>query len=440
MLVMVAVVAGAAGIDCTYADSWLLASQRDYVSENGDFSAQVIPAAEKRKPKLRVFGIEGTSKRPLWQCELKNKVAPVEVFTSDDGKYVVANDEWGGIGYGEFVVAFYGSSGLIKNYSMEEVLHLPEDITSEELWRLVPHTISSRHWYKDSIKFLYRWSGNSYFCVWLGLFERWAVWNMANGDEVGGNNQLIEKLNRKARRWALQRITERPYDETAYRFLGYLKDPNDRPVIEELLSAREFGFKILPPKVGKKPDVAAGRWLKHITCFAPKRLLAERILAEWDSRAVEDRQPSDQLYHYLGKVCGVVKLPEVPGRGKAKSNKFEESTFCIYLIPVTDGRIKADTSSWFQKLAIGFDRYTYKNYKLTEHFAFSIEGVTPGQYRLKAVLGKAKPFNFYAGRVPSPAQEGDFESLESHTITVRPGHIVEDIVIDCTKQVVKRTD
>ena len=39
-----------------------------------------------------------------------------------------------------------------KKYSMEEILHLPKNITHQEFFKLIPHSISSRHWDEKSIK------------------------------------------------------------------------------------------------------------------------------------------------------------------------------------------------------------------------------------------------------------------------------------------------
>jgi len=419
-----------------YADSWPVPTQKEYLSKNGKFSAQVTPAAEKQKPMLELSAVDGTSKKLLWQCELRNKVAPVEVFVADDGQYVVTNDEWHGRGYGEYVVAFYGMNGLIKNYSMEQVLHLPKEITREELWRTVPHTFSSRHWDEDGIKFLDRWRDKSYFCVWLGLFERWIAWNIADGNEVSCDDRLTEQWNSKARLWALEKMNERSNSETPYKFLGHLKDPNDRAIIEVLLGSSGFGVgRIVSQQIGKTPIGESIHRLERLISFNGRRVLAEKLLARWDGRAFVDEDSGEQLYHYLGKVRGVVRLPEIPGAGDVNSQKQEESTLCVYMMPVTGGKANSDSSTWIHRMAVGFDRLTFVNYELTSSFPFSIEGVTPGEYQLKAVWGRNKPFNYYAGRVPSPAQEGDFESLESRVIIVRAAQVVEDMIIDCTRSV-----
>ena len=136
-----------------YADSWPAPIEKDYFSKNKNFIAHITPVKGNNKPLLEVFEVGNKQRVLLWQCKLSNKVAPVEIFISDDGRYVVTNNEWHQIGYGDCVIAFYSKNGLIKKYSMEEILHLPNDITPGELVQLIPHSVSSRHWDEKSIKF-----------------------------------------------------------------------------------------------------------------------------------------------------------------------------------------------------------------------------------------------------------------------------------------------
>ena len=162
-------------------DSWMAPTEKDYFSENRKFVSHVTPssvrngcwmyitppkgdkdapasdaAADKGniKPLLEVFEIKDSERVLLWKCEMSNKYAPTEVYTSDDGRYVVTNNEWGSIGYGDCVMAFYNKDGLIKKHSVESILHLPEGIDERKLYDLMPHSVSSRYWDKKSYKFL----------------------------------------------------------------------------------------------------------------------------------------------------------------------------------------------------------------------------------------------------------------------------------------------
>jgi hypothetical protein len=217
------------------ADQWPQAVEKDYFSENGRFVAHVTPAKEKEKPLLEVFEVKGTERVPLWQCKLNNEVAPVEVYMSDDGGYVVTNNEWHRVGYGDYVIAFYNKDGRIKNYSMEQILHLPKNISSIELYDLVPHSVSSRWWDESSIKFLDTCGGRLYFCVWLDLFDHWQAWNVEDGREIKVDKTMIERWNNKGRMWARKDGIKSKSYHSALRFLGKLKITEDQEVIESFL-------------------------------------------------------------------------------------------------------------------------------------------------------------------------------------------------------------
>jgi hypothetical protein len=154
--------------------------------------------------------------------------------------------------------------------------------------------------------------------------------------------------------------------------------------------------------------------------------LAERILAEWNGK-------STKKYHYLGVVEGTVKLPTPPKAGYR--------WLCIYLIPSTTAKEK-----WYSKLPVHrltayFGKYSFHNRQWPgSNIPFSIQGVTPGQYWVKAVWDKAEPYSFDDKNIKGPPQQGDYESLESPTITVRAGKTVEKIIIDCTNKVTNGTD
>jgi hypothetical protein len=454
-----------AGIRAICADTWLPPKERDYYSGNSKFVAHVTPAKEKAKPLLQVFEIRDTQRLPRWQCELGNEVAPVEVYVSGDGEWVVTLDEWYKVGYGDHVLAFYSKKGQIKNYSLEEILNLPEPITKAEIeqmqrllndirdlddqrlprlrqvlsrwqavYRLIPHSASSRRWELHSIEFFDTYAGKLYFCIWLHILDRWMAWNPANGKEVEVDEKMVENWNRRARLWALHQIeTGTDYYYTPYEFLGKLKNPEDRPLVEKLLSDEDFGGYGQSSQANVGED---GKRIYHLTryrVYSAKRLLAEQMLAKWDGKPSDRRGLSHPPLYHLGKVEGVVTLP--------KTDDPDKATLWIYLVPGTVPKDRWHRQSSVQRLAVFFSDYSFRNYDLdhTQEFPFSITGVTPGEYWIKAVLDKTKPLSKRLDRIYLP-QQGDYQSVDSPIITVKAGETVADITIDCTKRVNGGTD
>lgn len=424
------------GFNAIYADKWVPAREKDYFSENKMFVAHVTPAKEKEKPLLEVFKIHGAQRLPLWQCKMGNEVAPVEVYISNNGKYVASCNEWHKVGYGDYVVAFYSKKGRIKNYSMEEVLHLPKDISRRELFQLIPHSTSSRRWNQNSIKFFDTCADRLYFCMWLHLFDRWVAWDPANGKEVKVGDRMVKEWNYKGRLWALKEIEKgTDYYYTPYQFLGKLKNPDDRPLIEKLLLDDNFvevGRRHHAVRSASPTDHPIYR-LERYTYSSSKRLLADRILANWDGKHFQMRSSWMQPHYYLGKVEGIVKLP--------RTDEPKKGMLWIYLIPSAVAKDKWYKKPLIHRLVFDFSDYSFRNFDLehTKEFPFGIAAVTPGEYWLKAVLDKTKPLSKKSDRVCLP-QQGDYQSIESPIITVKAGQTVENIVIDCTHEVTSGAD
>ncbi|MHC4322757.1 MAG: hypothetical protein ACYSUX_00625 [Planctomycetota bacterium] len=403
------------------ADEWPWPQEENYYSENKKFVAHVTPPKypEKTGSLLEVFEITNSQRVSLWQCKLLNDVAPVEVFVSNDGMYVITNNEWHKVGYGNYVVAFYGKNGLIRNYSMEQVLHLPGDISAGELFQLVPHSASSRWWDRNAIKFFDTYNGRLYFCIWLHLFDRWIAWNPANGKEIQVDNEMVKAWNSRARIWAVKQLQEKQSGNAPYEFLGKQKIPEDRPLIEQLLSNEHF------TQTGRRSQ---NNHLLRYTAGSSKRSLAERILASWDGRATEKRSSSDRPLYYLGKLEGVVTLPETDDPNNA--------TLWIYLIPDTIPEGQWHKQPPIQCLVASFNSYSFKRFdlKYTRKFPFCITTITPGQYRVKAVLDKTPPLSKSDRRMYRP-EPGDYENIESPIINIQAGKTTKDLVINCITKV-----
>jgi hypothetical protein len=426
-----------ASVTVSYADSWPWPTEKDYFSANGRFVAHVTPPKylQKDEPLLEVFEIRATERVPFWQHKMGNLKAPVEVYVSNDGECVVSINEHGRVGYGDYVLAFYGKDGRIKNYSMEQVLHLPKDISPLELVRLIPHSVSSRWWDRNSIKFFDTYLGKLYFCIWLHLFDRWIAWDPTSGEELGVSDEMIEKWNNKARLWSIKEI-EKPYPgDTGYEFLAKLKKPDDRPLIEKLLLDEQFSVRGTHSRTVRPPSTDGGPvyHLERYYCSSARRLLAERLLASRDGRPTDKRVSSTQPLYHLGKIEGVVTLPKTDDANKA--------TLWIYLVPSTVPKDQWHREPPVQRLAVSFSDYSFRNFDLehTQKFPFGIAGVTPGEYWIKAVLDKTKPFSKPADKFYVP-DVGDYESIESPMISIQAGETIENLSIDCTHQVADGTD
>ena len=415
----------------TYADTWAGPVERLYLSENKQFVANVIPAKDDNSAMLKVFQIGGNIGWIHWQCDLGNEGAPQEVFVSDDGKYVVTVNENSSRvhgGMGDFVLAFYQRQGLIKNYSLEQIMHYPDKIDEKEFHKLISHSVSGRQWVSMPM-LLEQYNGKLYFCVWLLYGQRWLVWEVSTGEEVEINDDMREHFNKKGLLWARgynigsQALLTSRYSAQAIRFLGIFKKPEDRKFIESFLADRDFYTSYVERD---KKFISYYSW-------SPRRSQVDKILAEWDGKPATESSGVDQKYYYLGVVEGTIELPRAPEAG--------DGHLCIYLIPTTIAQ-----SEWFNEVPthrlVGyFGEYSFHNMQWPgRNIPFRILGVTPGEYRITAVWDLAEPYNFEDNYITGLPQKGDYQSAESPVITVKAGEIVEGINIDCTQKVIDGTD
>ena len=418
ILILLFVIAISEKVAC--ADSWARPVEQLYFSENKQYVAQVTPVKDDNPATLKVFLVRGQEGWISWHCNLGNEGAPQDVFVTDDGKYVVTVNENSSRvhgGMGDYVLAFYNRRGLIKNYSLEQILHYPDRIDQKEFRRLASRSVSGRSWVSRPM-FIDSHDDGLYFCLWLFFGDRWLAWEISTGEEVEISDDMIERWNEKGRIWARNHGIGSKYYYSAVQFLGRFKKQQDREIIESFLA--DTDFRTWYEEKNKK-------FIRYY-CWSAKRSLAESVLAEWDGEPVKDSSVTGQKYNYLGVVDGTIKLPRPPEAG--------DHYLCIYLIPGSTAPDK-----WYEKvpahrLTARFGKFSFHNRQWPgSNIPFLIQGVTPGDYRVKAVWDIAEPFCFGDKYIKGPPQEGDYVSVESSVITVDAGKPVKNVRVDCTHAV-----
>jgi len=416
------------------ADSWYFPKERyrSSFSEDRKFAVYLIPPKKNTESLLEVVEIKDGEEVLRWKTSLKDQYLPLEVYVTNDGGNVVTYNQIGHAGYGERVLSFYGKDGLIKNHSMEEILHVSKADKNSALRELAPQSISSRWWDRYSIKFFDANSRRLYFCIWLGIFDQWVAWDATTGEQIAIDSKMVGRWKTKARVLAIKKIQEKAeglppaQEEAPFVFLASLKRSEDRTLIEQLLCDSQFRTTIRSSKGG----------ILHYTQLSGLRSFAERLLAEWDGRTTGIESPfgdDRQIYYYLGVVDGVVKLPETP--------KIGDGTLWVLLVPEKVARTDWEKQTPIHRLAATFDKHLLGRHssKASTNFLFSIEGITPGKYWLKAVWDKAEPRREDYAVICQP-QQGDYESLESAVITILAGKVVEEVFVDCTHRVREPND
>ena len=422
------------------ADSWSPPKAFDTLSDNGQFSAHVIPApSTNSRPMLIVSSIQNHRTNELWRTALSNWASPIEVCVWNEGTAVVTLDNWGGVGYGLDVVAIYGPEGQRAKYALEEFAPPPKP-TSSSTQGFSPlmgfdgyggkftHSTSSRHWRTYSIYFLYRDAGQVLFCLWLDWDSRWVAWRMSDGKLVGGTADQAKRFNIEGRRRVLKLAANDDALSAALNFLGRLRYKQDRPLIEAWLRDNEFftGSTTAYSSPKSRPTFC-------YNAYSSKRQEAEHMLACWDGLATNiSGMGNSETYRYLGTVKGRITLTIAPKNG--------DGTLRLCLIPSAVPLEKwSETRPEHYLIAdlhgnypVEFDGQEIKDLPLTRTIDFVFYGVTPGNYRLKAVWNKTPPLAKPEAIVCLP-HSGDYESISSPLISVKQGKVLEGVQVQCTR-------
>lgn len=401
------------------------------VIEPSGFSRETVKPA-----KLRVYSVETGNRTLLWGADLDNKVSPQKVYVSDDGQCAVTLDNWGNVGYGDNVLAFYGRDGLIRKCSLEEIFGQRGNGGAEYFRKKFRHTASSRWWRYNSIEFFDRSDG--LFCTWIDWQARWLAWDLESGERVEGSQEQELRWSKRAREQMLSLIEEGKGYLKPYEFLGKMKIPEDKPLIEGLLKDSKFCTATDTGHVG-----GGGVDFRYCS-WSDWRVAGDRILSNWENSRgpgdyvgedgihVDDKRDEYDEYAFLGSLNLTVSYAEVPREG--------EGYLRIYVIPSDSkpserGGSNAD-AYLIADLDFGhaYDKDGSRYSRLGKSVNFSIRGVTPGRHEVVAMWDRMAPF-CHEDSIACVAQRGDFVSLKSTEVNVKAGETVENVSISCTKLV-----
>lgn len=413
-------------------DSWRLPRESETLSANRRFVARVIPSDAKSKSKLVVSFVVGQQTNEIWRTFFSR--FPVNVFVNDEGTGVVALDSYGSMGYGEHVVTIYGPEGLRSNYGLEDfTVPLEADYDRKGrimrpggYERLFTHSTSSRHWRQRSTQFFYRDSGETFFCIKLEWRNGWVVWRMSDGKLHTATAELASLLNIEGRRRTLAQIEAGEDLPASFRFLERLRHPGDDTLMEEWLRDTRFtneqSMRHIPGKTIPYP---------RLVSYSERRRQADAVLSRWAGLAADLPHFLDvESPRILGTVKTRVSISELlkPGLGYVR----------LYLIPAA-----APFATWHEsqpahyliadlsgRLPMLFGESDWIEVSQRKTVELVVEGVTPGDYRVKVVWDKAPPFTA-ADTVVCIPLPGDYENVSSPIFTVEKGKETDIIEIDC---------
>ena len=420
-----------------FGDTWAVPGERDYYSENGLYSVHVAPSNPKyqsSKASISVSQIQiNKNRRRQWGCSLGYEGSPGRCYITNNGKTVVTIDQINRKkhgGYGDHILAFYNKDSVIKNYNLVEILGLPTEMKSRDLFRKIPATVSSLMWSRESIEFLDIVNDIEYFCMWLPVIEKWLAWKVTTGKPIKVTEEMQSKWVEKARKKVLQ-YTKDGVNNSVY--LGYLRRPEDRKLIEKALD-----YKGNYSRGGTKSQ---NNTLLMYSAGSQERHKAEKILETWDKDAniydtmnikMQDRfvySPEEaknriEPPYLLGGVEGILNLPELENP--------KEAVLWIYLISENEFFSNCDKVP-FHKIAVGFNDYSLDDMDpdFTKSFPFRFEDVTPGKYKIKVILDRTNPPSKSYDLKCYLEQSGDYINDTEHLIEIKKGAVTKNLSISC---------
>lgn len=420
------------------ADFWADAKDDQVTSENSRYGAHITIANEKSPCRVHVFSIQGNTTTALWSATLSNPVRPLKAYLSNDGEYLVTQDDYYSMGYGDNVVAFYSRRGQICRWPFKRIFpqfsptlwqtvhdKLEDTHPALEDWlpgrgsdpMLINHymtdTSASRFWTENGIAFLDSHPVEPAFCVWLGWDMRWIAWDIKSGQMLWVTRARKKRWDEHGRAWALEKLKSGQPDGGAMSLLSQIRRPEDRALIEQFRKYPDFN--------------GWGSCGNDLSICSTVRKLADLCLANWDGLShygVNREQLEDNQYYFLGSVRMDVKFPRPP---------IEQYVYA-YLIPESIG-LEHWRDQKPENYFVAFPNNDPKAEKYQEFF-LTIHGVPPGRYWIKVIWDAAPPFtnrveDHTMQRLCNP-QSGDYVSEETPFITVEAGKVLQNVPISCT--------
>ena len=331
---------------------------------------------------------------------------------------------------------------------------------------------SGRLWNPDDI--LARFEavqGRRLFCLWFDRRDAWLALDPLNGEAVPLTPAMRKDLNHATRTWAKDQVvpsrqqgedhpdsaseflnipdeerlsyaSENQEDDTklAYRFLTWRKNPEDRMVVERLLTAEAS----VQSSGGSRIDPATGVNTLFFSISSFDRSLGDFLLARWDGKIAQDAEYQEQTdredYRYLGSIKGIVEFPSAVTNG----------SLWVYLLPGQEpvGSWKTNSAAMTASEDIAFGRRSYAEIRSfspasgrsirhnpetlsSNKLAFGFFGAAPGTYRLKAVWDP-NTSTATMTNPPSVPQSWRFESAEVGSIILGAGQVIQNLRLSCT--------
>jgi hypothetical protein len=189
-----------------FCDSWAVPGKRQYYSENGLFCVHTNPTKGTDTGGFAQINVNKVgmdqSQRPHWSCSLGFVGSPERCYISNNGKAVVTVDQIDRRkhgGFGDHILAFYNKDGIVKNYSLAEIIGAPPEIDMLKLRMAIPTSVSGIMWDREAIEFLDEIDGAEYFCMWLPIIEKWLSWDTETGKRVEISEKMQSRWIEKAR-------------------------------------------------------------------------------------------------------------------------------------------------------------------------------------------------------------------------------------------------
>jgi len=317
----------------------------------------------------------------------------------------------------EDVLAFYGPAGQIQSYSLSAVLSMG--------WWQRHRAFGTSDWDEKSIQFFDRFRNVAHFCIWLHWSDRWYAWTASDGKQVTIDDRLRRRWDRLARQFALERRGEHRWASACYEFLAIQRNPADRPIIERLLCSETFNASL---QVRPFDATLDGPCVLQVWIESSTRRTGDRLLGIFER---ERERPATTFptgfYTYLGCLKGTVSLPAAPTRCTGY--------LWVRLVP-QGGRRPADEHPGAEHSArLDFCTYREVCALLDEEpgrkLRFGFYGVSPGEYRIKCVWDRERPFND-EHTATVLAKTGDVTNREMPRVTVEAGKTTTNVLIDCT--------